>query len=127
MLNSCHEDLQFIFIEVNKIIDTSIIEGHRDSTRQSEMFSKGLSKLKWPESKHNKIPSMAVDAMPYPIDWNDKERICFFAGIVVGVASRLYDQKLTSHKIRWGGDWDSDRVLSDETFVDMPHFELYIP
>lgn len=27
-------------------------------------------------------------------------------------------------KIRWGGDWDLDTDLKDNTFDDLPHFEL---
>jgi peptidoglycan L-alanyl-D-glutamate endopeptidase CwlK len=27
-------------------------------------------------------------------------------------------------KIRWGGDWDRDEELHDQTFFDLPHFEL---
>jgi hypothetical protein len=27
-------------------------------------------------------------------------------------------------KIRWGGDWDSDNIMKDQTFNDLPHFQL---
>ena len=27
-------------------------------------------------------------------------------------------------KIRWGGDWDSDNIMKDQTFNDLPHFEI---
>ena len=26
--------------------------------------------------------------------------------------------------IRWGGDWNGDGTLTDQTFNDLPHFEL---
>ena len=41
-----------------------------------------------------------------------------FAGTVQGVA------KMLNIKIRWGGDWDSDNDLKDQTLYDLPHFEL---
>jgi hypothetical protein len=30
----------------------------------------------------------------------------------------------TGVDIRWGGDWDGDRSLEDQTFHDLPHFEV---
>ena len=27
-------------------------------------------------------------------------------------------------KLRWGGDWDGDWQTRDNTFDDLPHFEL---
>jgi len=117
-LEECHPLIQEIFNEVIKIIDCSIIEGHRSKEEQDKLFHKGFSKLQYPNSKHNKSPSFAVDAVPFPIDWKDKERFCLFAGIVKGVAHSK------GVEIRWGGDWDMDNTISDESFVDMPHFEL---
>jgi hypothetical protein len=61
---------------------------------------------------------LAVDVAPYPVDWNDKERFYYFAGFVKGVASSL------GISIRWGGDWNSDNNLKNQTFFDLPHFEL---
>jgi peptidoglycan L-alanyl-D-glutamate endopeptidase CwlK len=26
--------------------------------------------------------------------------------------------------VRWGGDWDGDRDIDDQTFDDLPHFEF---
>ena len=26
--------------------------------------------------------------------------------------------------IRWGGDWDLDGVTTDQTFMDLAHFEI---
>ena len=70
---------------------------------------------------------MAVDAVPYPIDWNDTNRMRFFAGFVMGVAARLYHEGLITHKVRWGGDWDRDTDVKDNRFQDLPHFELVSP
>ena len=126
-LGTCHKDLQVIFEEVVKTFDCSIIEGHRGEKAQEEAFKKGLSKLHYPKSKHNSSPSMAVDANQYPIDWKNKRvnyDIIFFAGYVMGVAQKLFEVGEITHKVRWGGDWNQNKRVSDETFLDFPHFEL---
>lgn len=123
-LAGCHEDLQLIALHTLKIIDFAVIEGHRDSEEQDKLFDKGLSKLKWPNSKHNKKPSTAFDIVPCPIDWNNRDAFIFLAGIVKGVSEMLFSQGLISHRIRWGGDWNGNNNLKDQTFYDYPHFEL---
>ena len=122
-LNSCDPKLQELFNEVIKHVDCSIICGHRGEEAQNKAFNEGHSKLKFPDSKHNKKPSKAVDSPPYfkvkpHIRWNDKEAFCLFAGKVLGIAAMM------GIKIRWGGNWDGDDELHDQTFFDGPHFEL---
>jgi peptidoglycan L-alanyl-D-glutamate endopeptidase CwlK len=119
-LNMCHPDLKAIFQKVIQDFDCSILEGHRDEATQSLYFKEGKSKVQYPFSKHNRLPSLAVDAAPYPVDWNDKKRFCFFAGYVMGVA------KMLKIKLCWGGDWDNDKDLKDQTFNDLVHFELIV-
>lgn len=123
-LNECHPDLIKIFKEVIKHVNCSILEGQRSQDEQDNLFYAGKSKLKFPDSKHNKTPSMAVDAVPYPIDWNDKKRFYYFGGMVLGISKILYNKGEISHKVRWGGDWDNDNTFKDQTFHDLPHFEL---
>lgn len=119
-LSEAHLDLQKVFNEVIKIYDCSVIEGMRSRDEQDKLYAAGKSKLLWPQSKHNLAPSQAVDVIPYPIDWNDARRFTYLAGIVKGVASQL------GIVIRWGGDWDSDNNFKDQTFNDLPHFELVL-
>lgn len=114
-LANCDQRLKDIFNEAIKVYDFSIIYGHRGQKEQDESFAKGHSKLKWPQSKHNKLPATAVDAAPYPIDWNNKKRFCVLAGIVKAIAFQK------GIKIRWGADWDGD---GDPDDWDFPHFEL---
>ena len=99
------------------VMDFRVIEGHRNKTRQDEMVEQGRSKLSYPNSKHNSLPSKAVDIAPYPIDWEDTDRFVLLAGIIKGIA---YTRGI---KIRWGGDWNDNNKF-DQSFVDMPHFEL---
>ena len=105
--------------------DCTIIEGHRGKDKQNKAYADGKSKLKYPKGKHNKKPSIAVDVIPYPIDWSDRDRHHYFAGYVLGVAWGMYIQKEISHKVRWGGDWDMDTKTKDNRFDDLVHFELY--
>ena len=123
-LAQCHKDLQFIFNEVIKDIDCSILTGHRVKVVQDDAYLLKKSKLKFPFSKHNKTPSLAVDAAPYPIDWDDLRRFYFFAGYVMRIATESFRAGKTSHVVRWGGDWDGDYDLKDQKFNDLVHFEL---
>lgn len=70
-LFQCHTDLQRLAYEVRKEMDIEIICGHRNEADQNKAFREGKSKLKWPNSKHNKTPSLAYDACPNPIDWKN--------------------------------------------------------
>jgi len=110
--------LQQVFNEVIKYFDCKIIEGHRGEALQHLYFTQGKSKLDWPNGEHNKIPSRAVDVMPYPINWYDSDRMCYFAGFVMAIALGM------GIKMRWGKDWDGDKDLNDQTFKDGPHYEL---
>jgi len=122
-LSRSHPDLQRIFNEVIKYYDCAIICGHRNEKDQNKAYNDGLSKLKYPKSKHNSIPSLAVDVVPWfkkkpHIRWNDKAKFYEFAGFVQGIAATL------GIPIRWGGNWDMDDDLTDQSFFDLPHFEL---
>lgn len=123
-LQTCHADLQTIFNEVILHFDCTVIQGHRSEDDQQAAFKAGKSQLQYPQSKHNKTPSMAADVVPYPIDWNDTDRMRYFAGMVKGIAALLYRQGVVTHQLRWGGDWDRDTELKDNRFQDLPHFEL---
>lgn len=125
-LATCHPDLQTIFNEVIKRTDCSVLCGERTEDEQNAAFRDGLSQLKFPESRHNTSPSMAVDVVPYPIDWKDRSRFCHFAGFVLGTAEMLKIVGKISHDLRWGGDWDRDNDLKDNIFNDFPHFELIV-
>lgn len=117
-LKQCDPRLQRVFNEVVRIIDCTIITGHRDQAEQDEMFRTGKSQLQWPASKHNSVPAKAVDAAPYPIDWKDRERATLFAGFVMGVAAEM------GIALRWGGDWNRDWQVKDNNFDDLWHFEI---
>lgn len=117
-LETCHEDLQELFNEVIKYFDCTVIQGHRGKEEQNKYFDEGKSKVKYPHGRHNASPSNAVDVVPYPIDWDDTDRMYYFAGYVKGIAASL------GIPIRWGGDWNDNTEVKDTNFKDLPHFEL---
>lgn len=125
-LDTCHTDLQTLFNEVIKQRDCSVLQGFRNKEEQNKAYEEGKSQKKWPNGNHNKNPSTAVDVIPFPIDWNDREGITYFAGYVLGIAEGLIQTGKITHKLRWGGDWNSDGQVKDNKFDDLVHFELVI-
>lgn len=99
-------------------VDFTLLSGYREQEEQDELFAKGMSKLKYPMSKHNTNPSMAVDFAPYPIDWKDERAFSLVAGVIITVGN------MNNIKLRWGGDWDNDGSTRDQTFMDLGHLEL---
>jgi peptidoglycan L-alanyl-D-glutamate endopeptidase CwlK len=123
-LEECHQDLQTIFNYVIKYWDNTIICGHRTKEEQEDVFRKGYSTVQWPNSKHNRKPSIAVDSVPYPIEWKNTERMKIYVGFVLGVARMLLDYGQIEHELVSGLDWDKDTFIKDHTFHDHPHFQL---
>ncbi len=130
-LSTCHPDIQRVFLKVLEYFNHTILEGHRGQEAQHKAFEEGRSKLDWPKGNHNKTPSTAVDAMPYPFSFADLDgkngtkrqvlamcRQYLFIGFVLATAYMM------GVKMRSGADWDMDTDLSDQTFNDLPHFEL---
>lgn len=117
-LKECESKLQVLFEVVIKYFDCKVLTGHRGMHEQNEAYEAGNSTKQYPDSKHNSFPSKAIDVAPYPIDWEDKARFYYFAGVVMGVAAML------EIPIRWGGDWDQDTDLHDQLLFDLVHFEL---
>ena len=128
-----HPDLQVLSDYVLAVHDCSLFQGHRDKETQNKYFKNKTSKVMFPFSKHNKTPSEAMDLAPYMTkeDPYDMERVLYFAGIVMGIANKLYDDGLMSHKVKWGGTWSqkADAIFQfdvDQGFFDGIHWELVI-
>ena len=125
-LETCDQQLQYLFCEIVKKYDCSVLYGYRSSEEQDELYRIGRSQLKGGKSKHNKKPSLAVDVSPYPIpdnwgnkaNWKERAKFYHFAGYVKGLADQL------GIKIRYGGDWDGDNDFDDQSFDDLVHFEI---
>lgn len=117
-LATCDDRLQRLFNEVIKYYDCTVECGARGEFEQELAVRNGMSQLHYPNSKHNKVPSLAVDANPYPWRWSRQKESIYFAGFVKGIAALL------GVPIRWGGDFNRDMDLQNDNFVDSPHFEL---
>ena len=113
-LKGVNPKLVNVLNELIKIMDVTIIEGLRTETRQNELLAQGKSKTKY--SKH--LEGKAVDLAPYPIDWEDRERFHYMGGMIRGIG------KQQGVDIRWGGDWDSDGEIKDNSFDDLVHVEI---
>jgi len=103
------------------LIDFSIIDSYREKKLQNKYYREGTSRVKWPDGKHNRRPSPALDAVPYvngesSYKW---EHCIFLAGLVLAIA-----KKHSLYEIRWGGNWDMDgEPVTDQDFQDLVHFE----
>lgn len=113
-LSSCDKDLQRLFKEVVKEYDCSILCGYRDVNAQTKAYNAGNSSLRFPYSKHNKLPSEAVDVVPYPVDWKNKDDFYKFAAYVLNTAMKM------NIRIKWGGFF----YINGKPFFDGAHFQL---
>ena len=132
------------------IKDHSIIQGHRNKEKQNAAFDAGYSKLKWPDGKHNALPSLAMDIETYPRP-PQSELSKEFEKEIEGsnnyvfkkVALALKEQPLRNEQFyllgmykgvasergypsRSGADFDRDGQVSDSTWFDLFHWELDI-
>lgn len=125
-LSTCDSRIQDIVHELSRIMWITVVCGHRTQADQDVAVRTGKSKTPWPTSKHNSLPSIAVDLAPIcdgSIDWNNHAAFIEMARAFLRIAHAK------GVFIRWGGDWDGDGLSrydgdKDERFVDLPHFEL---
>lgn len=122
-LETCDTRLQNVLNRAILSFDFTVLEGHRGEEAQNRAYAKGLSQKRWPEGKHNSLPSKAVDIAPYPIDWSSREaarqRFVYLAGWIMASAAAV------GVKLRWGGDWNGNQDTRDEHFRDLGHFEIF--
>ena len=114
-LRTCDERLQHILAVAILVtdIDFTVVQGHRGEEEQNHYYDTGKSQLRWPESKHNKEPSLGVDVCPYvdgKLDWYNIKNFEYLANLFKEIAERQ-DVDLI-----WGGDWPN--------FKDRPHFQI---
>ena len=136
--------IKLVSLEVVKIFDHGVIEAHRDADLQNKYYREGVSKVQYPNSKHNKYPSHAIDVWVYsPIHKmyftgspeNIKElsgrtglsydrcnnyirtQYAILASLYIGIAHA------NGFKFTWGGDWDGDFDLLDQKFNDLYHIQ----
>jgi len=123
-LLTCDPELQILFNYVIKYFDCSILCGERGETAQNKAYNDGFSTKKYPNSKHNSSPSEAVDCIPYPVEWENTNRMRYFIGYVMGIAKMLKMYNAMDKEIVSGIDWNDNTILKDQRFNDLPHFEI---
>lgn len=105
----------------DEVSDISLVSGYRGPDEQNELYANGASTLKWPDSKHNTRPSVAVDLQPYPYPTYEP-KLWGALGYIAGCARMIAMEE--GFHIRWGGDWDRDGDLTDQQFDDLFHLEI---
>ena len=119
-LDTVEDKLANLATAVLAHVDIGVLEGYRNKATQNEYYREGKSKLEYPLSKHNSYPSIAIDLGVYVngrLTW-DPKYYYQLAGFMLAYA------EMQGISIRWGGDWDMDGDLGDQTFNDLVHFEL---
>ena len=143
-LETCHTHLQLIANEAIKYTDFSIVTGERTKEEQDDLFYRGFSKVKYPNSKHNTSPSLAVDIAPYYAEYGvlfggpeqikrimvqaqkSKKEVENFIQKAYARLVGIFEGIALSNNIRLrvGMDWDGDFNTLDQTFHDLGHIEL---
>ncbi len=122
-LGTCDPELVKVAYEVLEIKDHSIIKGHRTQPEQDAAFyaMPRRTTLKWPDGKHNALPSQAMDVQTWPVPMTDqelREDQLYLLGLYVGIAWQL------GITLRTGADWDRDGMIADNGFDDFYHVEI---
>lgn len=94
------------------IVELGVAFGHRTEEEQEHCVTIGTSTLHWPDSKHNKIPSEAVDVFPLINGiavWDNDE---YWRILLERIRDAAKNMRL---KVRFGADWRKP---------DIPHIEL---
>jgi len=131
VLSTLHPKLQLVMMMAIQVVDICLIDGLRDKETQDKYFRNDTSHVQWPYSRHNKTldplldksevdVSDAVDAIPWPTQYRDKEQMILAAGVILACAA------LIGVELRWGGDWDRNGIINNkrDDFFDCWHFEL---
>lgn len=148
-LATCDKRIQLVLNKAIEIFDFSVICGYRSKEAQDRAFKERRSTKMYPNSKHNRMPSPAVDIWPwYPgqnwkaeiwltdmtvmeaLDEMDKvkakkaletiKRWHFMIGLIIGIGHSM------GISLRSGGDWDKDFKFDDHRLIDLPHLQLDI-
>lgn len=152
VIDTCDPRLRYILDEHIKTVDSSAVWGYRGEDDQNEMFRTNVSKVKYPNSKHNVKPSLAIDIVPYHPRlgklWGGSAQL---RDIVKEFNVKGSHDKATAKALAWvwqmysvqhgsmmacaeqigqplrgGMDWNRDgTVLIDQKFDDGAHFEIY--
>ncbi len=144
-LATAHPVLRDLFERVVETHDCTIVEAIRSEEQQREYLERGVSQtmdswhLPRDERTGKRVTggvAWAMDVAPYPIEWTNETRFRVFGGFVLAFFQALKEEGLTftdatgaewayaDYYLRWGGDWNRNWRYDDQSFNDLPHFEL---
>lgn len=128
-LEGVHPDLVAVVkraIELTEV-DFKVTDGVRTPAQQKLLYAKGRTlpgpKVTWTLNSRHLVNSNtgfghAVDLLPAPYDWKDLEPFTKVASAMFLAAADL------DVKLRWGANWDGDKMIRERGETDNPHFEL---
>lgn len=108
-------------------VDFKVVCGIRTAEEQRQLYAQGRTKpgkiVTWTlSSRHIPDPKTglgrAVDLLPAPYDWKELGPFDKVAKAMMQAADEL------GVKLRWGANWDGDRIVREKGETDNPHFEL---
>lgn len=128
-------DLRVVMTDALRMSDVpfQLVQGGRTIEQQREYFRAGKSKVSpdayatpadlYAAAKHVVGPgaplSRAVDIIiDLPEKGYDVKHLAYVAGMVMAAARQR------GIKVRWGANFDRDKELFEQAFVDAPHFEI---
>lgn len=124
MLEGVHSVLAHITRSARDFVVFRVTCGYRGQVEQDEAFASGLTKCRYPTSKHNKESdgkpcSLAVDLYPAGIhskNWNEPDEVIIWDNLMKAMFRAAFDVGI---QLRWGGSFNGG--------WDKPHFELKPP
>jgi len=130
-LKTCHPRLVTVLRESIKFIDFTIVYGIRGKELQDLLFLDKKSKVKFPDSKHNRTLDPLMGAIEYTLSdaadivprhslYKDVEAMCFLIGYVKGISVKM------GIPLRIGYDFNGNGIngRADNEFYDVAHIEL---
>lgn len=81
-------DLIYLMNKLADVRDVSLIWGYRDKELQNSFYRKGTG-VRYPFSKHNVYPSLAVDVVPYPSQYDSIEELNMMLGSIQALSHML--------------------------------------
>jgi hypothetical protein len=146
-LKTLHPGPRRVLEQIATTFPHDVLETDRTVWEQVRNVERKVSKTV--ESKHlyeySTNPERGVDAVdvaPAPLRYPQRPKLLtrallkviwpwvkdlcrwyYFGGYVLGTADQMWMQGEIDTRLRWGGDWDSDREINDQTFDDLAHFE----
>ena len=115
--DTCAVSIQDVLNEAIKHVDFAVMCGHRTEGAQNTAFVTNRSKLAWPLSRHNTLPSEAVDIVPWPTQYNDLNKFYELATYMFAAADKL------GVSLEWGGHW-KNYTGKGHNDRDWAHWEL---